>query len=658
MFSHNAFKTVMISLYFWFSLLSGSASAGQPGLDGAPLLQEFEQARQSVSGFKVESAEAFKKITDYYSQVMNDPAVVHRFETQDGNVILCVDIRTQESVRTAGIPPEEITLGPVLAPEDGKSSSLETSDHVRPKLPGSQWLDGSVDRFGQQRICPDNAFPKLAPRLENLYRFRSLDDYFSKYLSGGNPPAENATQGAELRGQGIPAAAGGPVYRYAFAGQNVTNVGGGADFNVWSPCVAGGNEASLNQLWIMAGTNAYETVELGWQKYPRLYGDQKTHLFIYYIGKNSIPGCFDLTCKAFVQTNKSVVIGGPIEPVSAYGGNQVDVVLDARQDPTTHDWRLYYNGNELGYYPASLFSMLENAGIVEFGGQVVDNGQSSGGTSTWMGSGHLPDEGFQKAAFIRQIHYYADSTFTPSDTGFLPSTLYTVVGNNVLYDISTIETSQDSTWGNYFYYGGPGAPGGPCSPVNGACGSAGEKDFVTTPASNLCGHGKASKVTANTAQGTWNWTCVGVNGGSTMSCSADIEVIGACGSANRKAFYDPPASNLLCRTGTASAVSPNTAEETWSWSCAGANGGTTAGCSAKIEVDGACGSSNEEVFTSAPTTNLCSAGTASRVTANTAKGTWNWTCHGANGGKNIACSATKAHSAEACSCNENETVRD
>ena len=278
MFSQRAFKTVMVTLLAWFLLFNGAANAGQGGQDSAQLHQEFEQARQAFSGFKVESPEAFQRIADYHSNVVNDAAVVHRFETHDGSVILCVDIYSQESVRAAGIDPSEITLSPVIPPKGGKASSAKA---LKPTLPGSQWLDGSVDQFGQQRMCPDNTFPKLAPSLEDLYRYRSLEAYFNKYPSGGKP-AGDAIKDAEAQDQRAYAVAAAPLHRWAIAERDGGNIGGGADFSLWSPFVEVPGEFSLSQLWITAGSGAsFQTVEYGWQKLPSKYGDQKAHLFIY-----------------------------------------------------------------------------------------------------------------------------------------------------------------------------------------------------------------------------------------------------------------------------------------------------------------------------------------------------------------------------------------
>ena len=57
-------------------------------------------------------------------------------------------------------------------------------------------------------------------------------------------------------------------------------------------------------------------------------------------------------------------------------------------------------------------------------------------------------------------------------------------------------------------------------------------------------------------------------------------------------------------------------------------------------INGACGSANGQTVTSAPTANLCTAGTASTVTTTSTAYAWN--CTGSNGGSTAACSATRA----------------
>jgi hypothetical protein len=111
------------------------------------------------------------------------------------------------------------------------------------------------------------------------------------------------------------------------------------------------------------------------------------------------------------------------------------------------------------------------------------------------------------------------------------------------------------------------------------------------------------------------------------------QVNGVCGSSNGTSSYSAPTANF-CSAGTASPVSGS---GPWSWACNGSNGGLNASCYALLAINAVCGSSNGMFLTSAPTTNLCSMGTASGVSG---VGPWTWTCYGINGGANTNCSAS------------------
>lgn len=67
------------------------------------------------------------------------------------------------------------------------------------------------------------------------------------------------------------------------------------------------------------------------------------------------------------------------------------------------------------------------------------------------------------------------------------------------------------------------------------------------------------------------WSCAGLNGGTTASCSAPKVVNGACGSASN-----------TCAAGTFVDVADTSTESRWS--CTGLNGGTTASCVSAIAV--------------------------------------------------------------------------
>lgn len=169
----------------------------------------------------------------------------------------------------------------------------------------------------------------------------------------------------------------------------------------------------------------------------------------------------------------------------------------------------------------------------------------------------------------------------------------------------------------------------PACAVNGACGSSNGVGTMSAPSSNLCSSGSATAVSGT---GPWTWNCNGANGGTNASCSAPLLQNGVCGSANGVGVTSAPSSNL-CSTGTATAVSGS---GPWSWNCNGVNGGTNASCSAPLRVNAVCGSANGVGTYSAPSTGLCSSGTASAVSGS---GPFTWTCAGSNGGTNASCSA-------------------
>jgi hypothetical protein len=110
---------------------------------------------------------------------------------------------------------------------------------------------------------------------------------------------------------------------------------------------------------------------------------------------------------------------------------------------------------------------------------------------------------------------------------------------------------------------------------------------------------------------------------------------GACGTAANTAVSAAPTANL-CATGTASTV---TGAGPFSWTCAGAAGGSIASCMAPAisqSHDGACGSANGVAVMMAPSTGLCAAGTASAVAGS---GPFTWTCASNDGGAAASCSA-------------------
>ncbi len=178
-----------------------------------------------------------------------------------------------------------------------------------------------------------------------------------------------------------------------------------------------------------------------------------------------------------------------------------------------------------------------------------------------------------------------------------------------------------------------------CNRMIGICGSANGVSVTTKPVANLCSFGAATTVAGT---GPWTWTCTGLNGGVDASCSALKMVNGTCGSVNGTAVTVKPTTNL-CSAGTATVVAGT---GPWTWSCTGINSGATAFCSALNLINGACGTAATSYVTTATAYagTICKSGTAIPTVPYFPGqgGSSTWTCNGINGGTNINCTASRA----------------
>ncbi len=207
-------------------------------------------------------------------------------------------------------------------------------------------------------------------------------------------------------------------------------------------------------------------------------------------------------------------------------------------------------------------------------------------------------------------------------------------------------SNAGNTW-NWTCAGPSGGSSASCSApqiVAGACGSAsGSTPLTTTPAGTAaCSAGTVVSIVTGTT--TFTWGCSGINGGASTSCSAPIAATnGACGTANGTNVASAPTGAAACRAGVS--TTPTNPSNTFSWTCNGLAGGSSQACTANQVVNGACGASSGGSFSSAPTSNLCSAGTASAVTG---QGPFNWSCTGVNTGATASCTASLSTGTASC----------
>ncbi|KAL6960089.1 hypothetical protein U1Q18_049393 [Sarracenia purpurea var. burkii] len=201
--------------------------------------------------------------------------------------------------------------------------------------------------------------------------------------------------------------------------------------NVWNPKTKWA-EFSLSQIWALertGGSSTTNAIEAGWMR----DNYQNT-------------GCYNLECPGFVQTSRKVAIGSPLKPVSTYKRKTFDISVVVYKDKKTGNWWLKLQGTTLGYWPNSIFTGLaNNATALYWGGEVTDEKSGGHHTTTQMGSGHFPGEGYRKASLFRDL-----GVIDTSNTRTTPRSLEVAVTNPACYDLRFRGKRAG------FYYGGPG----------------------------------------------------------------------------------------------------------------------------------------------------------------------------------------------------------
>jgi hypothetical protein len=384
-----------------------------------------------AGGDRVQSPAERARMEQYVAQLQAAKHVLKTFDGPSGEIIDCVDVYNQPSLKRQGMEGHAVQLEPTTKPPEAREEQgLKRDQQIQ--VPNQLFtLTGQT--------CPEKSAPMARLTMETLKHFSTLDEFFRK-----GSELERPTGGSS----------GSSTHEYAHAARTVDNWGAESIFNVWSPYVERENEFSLSQIWVVRGSGGdRETVEGGWQVYRDLYGDWRAHLFIYFTPDNyGSGGCYNLSCNGFVQTNNSVYIGGGFNNYSTAGGGQWEFKMLWYKDGTEGHWWLRYGDTWVGYYPRTLFDnngLRNNASRVDFGGEIVNKRTDNRHTRTDMGSGHWPYEGYGQAAYQRGVRYVDTSNFYQRATGLNRS-----VTNNMCYDLDL--HSSSGSWEEYFYFGGSG----------------------------------------------------------------------------------------------------------------------------------------------------------------------------------------------------------
>ncbi|TVT98385.1 hypothetical protein EJB05_56305, partial [Eragrostis curvula] len=209
-------------------------------------------------------------------------------------------------------------------------------------------------------------------------------------------------------------------------------------------------ELSAASVWVQnsqkAVFNSTNSIQAGWDVNPDLYGDSKTHFFVYWTADSSnSTGCSNLDCIGFVPVNGAPITpGDALEP--ADGKTKITLKIFKKEDDG--DWWLYfgYNVNNLrpvGFWPKTIFTdMADQATSIAWGGLTHSN---KGKPSPPMGNGQWPG---QYSASVQNIQYVDKKGQGLSPSGWRDS-LVALAPFITCYRASSVVDDM-------FHYGGQG----------------------------------------------------------------------------------------------------------------------------------------------------------------------------------------------------------
>jgi hypothetical protein len=391
---------------------------------------------------QVKDATSFLEMRQHILTMYRGVEVAHSFVLSSSHFD-CIPIGQQPTVTALGLktiapaPPQSVLAKSSLAP--GATGNVPQA--------ASQPIDQEhTDGFGNSVGCEQGSIPMRRITMEEMTHYSTLREFLQKGPNGAGRPA---TPGVKREAP----AASASSHKYSVMTQTVDNLGGNSNLNVWSPEIntSWGEVFSLSQQWYVGGSGAgLQTAEVGWQNYPAKYGSQDPRLFTYWTadGYNNT-GCYNLDCPAFVQVANQRMLGGGFNVTSTYGGPQYE--FSAQYYLYQGNWWLAIMGTWIGYYPGNVYEggqLSRNAQGIEFGTEGV-------GTTIWPpeGSGYWSTSNFGVAAYQRNV-YYIDTTGKG-----VWATLQHDDTSPACYSTTGTFFDPSSSWGVYFFEGGPGGSG-------------------------------------------------------------------------------------------------------------------------------------------------------------------------------------------------------
>ncbi|GLJ48128.1 hypothetical protein SUGI_1016200 [Cryptomeria japonica] len=353
---------------------------------------------------------------DEFLNYVNPPAI-HRYQKEDGGIILCVRFQDQLTLR---------------------SQTSQNAHKVERR--GFFKQNGGGGAGNVSHSCPPGTFSLREVKKEDVLRVGGVEKYIKK------PSPETIDILAEYENTRSHEYA---VVEFTF---DTPVIGTSAYNSVWKPHVAEDAHYSLSQVWVTE-ENRLETIEAGWHVDPQRYGDDDPRFFVYWTADRYLnTGCYNTYCSGFVVANNFLInFGVPLKSTKLFDSSQYELPITIRLSEIDGEpaWLLEVYGTLVGYWPSSLFRFIsQSSSLIIYGGEVSYSAKKKGESlsKTEMGSGRFPAEGWRSSAHIRQIQFFG--------TNSIKVDKYIMASNTNCYDIVV---AQDYGFGGlYAFYGGPG----------------------------------------------------------------------------------------------------------------------------------------------------------------------------------------------------------
>ncbi|XP_027083113.1 protein neprosin-like [Coffea arabica] len=365
-------------------------------------------------------------------------------QSEDGDVIDCIDIYKQPAFKHPALRNHKIQMTPAYDPTMVTKNENETLEPFRNGREKDLHVDATPQLWQRSGNCPEGTIPIRRMPNNSESKETSVDDHLRKkprIIPDPFMESKNTYLLEINRSLAILHAEGFAYY------------GGKGDIKVWNPSVELDDEYTTSQVALKSGPRKqYEAIESGWAVNPSVYGDRQTRLFTYWTVDGSVKtGCFDATCPGIVQVSKDIALGAAIYPISNPTGLPSQITIFIFKDPNTGNWWVNYGEKvNIGYWPKELFNFLSyHAVTVQWGGEVYSTRVGTHPhTATQMGSGQYSDWVSGNSGYIKRMRVI-------ESFGALrfPDWVNSYADEFDCYDTFYISESMADP---EFYYGGPG----------------------------------------------------------------------------------------------------------------------------------------------------------------------------------------------------------